>query len=238
MEDYTEAQKKSLESHRKFINEVSSNELESMMSKFDSINLTPMQELFFKSKLLRLTFPNGLMYKFLEMEKQQIINAYMESPFANKSKQEAEEYYNSLIKPSNKEHMTKQEIQSRVSKNGQPLPLDKFSWDAETKTFSSSESGLVLDFKGINGCTFDTASGCTFDTSWSCTFKTGSGCTFVDILDDCVLVRRDIFEFYELPKGKSIKLNGNRIKGYTKIEETKTITIDGKEIKISDKVKI
>jgi hypothetical protein len=42
--------------------------------------------------------------------------------------------------------MNKQEVQQRVLQNGIPLNMDKFSWDKKTKTFSSNESNLVLDF--------------------------------------------------------------------------------------------
>jgi len=74
--------------------------------------------------------------------------------------------------------MTKKEVQQRVLQNGKPLDLYKFSWDEKTKTFSSSEDCLVLDFREINNCTFDTSSNCTFDTSSNCTFDTGYNCTF------------------------------------------------------------
>ena len=82
--------------------------------------------------------------------------------------------------------MTKKEVQQRVLQNGKPLSLDKFEWDEKTKTFSSNENGLVLDFASISSCTFKTWSGCTFktggdctfDTEWNCAFNTGDGCTF------------------------------------------------------------
>ena len=74
--------------------------------------------------------------------------------------------------------LTKKEIQQRVLQNGEPLLLSKFSWDEETRTFSSVENNLIFDFTGISDCTFNTGSGCTFNTDWDCTFNTGSGCTF------------------------------------------------------------
>lgn len=74
--------------------------------------------------------------------------------------------------------MTKLEVQQRVLKNGKPLGLKLFSWDKKTSTFSTDEYGLVLDFRGINNCTFKTGSDCTFSTRSGCTFDTGSGCTF------------------------------------------------------------
>ena len=96
--------------------------------------------------------------------------------------------------------MNKKQVQQRVLQNGNPLPLDKFEWDEKTNTFSSNEDNLVLDFQGIDyctfktgsdctfktgsDCTFDTGSDCTFDTGFNCTFDTGSGCTF-DTGSDC-----------------------------------------------------
>ena len=46
--------------------------------------------------------------------------------------------------------MYKKEVQQRVLQNGKPLDLNKFEWDEKTNTFSSEESGLVLDFRGIS----------------------------------------------------------------------------------------
>ena len=58
--------------------------------------------------------------------------------------------------------MTKSQIQKRILQNGKPLEIDKFEWDETTRTFSSNENRLVLDFKDMFGCTFNTGSGCTF----------------------------------------------------------------------------
>jgi len=82
--------------------------------------------------------------------------------------------------------MNKADIQKRVLQNGKPLDLNKFEWDEKAKVFSTTEDGLVLDFQGIDGitfdtghsCTFKTGNGCIFDTGSYCTFKTGSDCTF------------------------------------------------------------
>jgi len=74
--------------------------------------------------------------------------------------------------------MTKKEVQKRVLKKGKPLDLDKFEWDEKTKTFSTKECSLVIDFSGEFYCTFKTGSNCMFKTGSNCTFKTGSNCTF------------------------------------------------------------
>jgi len=74
--------------------------------------------------------------------------------------------------------MNKKQVQSRISQNGKPLELSKFTWDESTNFFSSAENGLVIDFKGIDGVSFTTGWNCTFKTGWNCTFKTGSYCTF------------------------------------------------------------
>ena len=137
--------------------------------------------------------------------------------------------------------MTKQEVSQRVLQNGKPLNLDKFIWDEKTNTFSSSEDGLVIDFKEINDCTFKTGWCCTFKTGSYCTFDTGPGCTFdtgvgcmFDTGAQSVIVRRDVYEVIELDGTKQIKLNDYEVKGYTVINGKKKITIDGKDIEISE----
>jgi hypothetical protein len=73
-----------------------------------------------------------------------------------------------------------------VTRSGKALDPSLYTWDEKTKTFSSNENGLVLDFTGVNrvtfntgsDCIFKTGSDCTFDTGYYCTFKTGSDCTF------------------------------------------------------------
>ena len=65
-----------------------------------------------------------------------------------------------------------------VTQFGVELDKSKYTWCEITKTFSSNENNLVLDFKGRHGVTFNTGSDCTFNTGSYCTFKTGYNCTF------------------------------------------------------------
>jgi hypothetical protein len=65
-----------------------------------------------------------------------------------------------------------------VTKNGKELDKRLYTWDEDSKTFSTFEDVLVLDFRGVNGCTFKTGHGCTFKTGYDCTFKTGHDCVF------------------------------------------------------------
>jgi hypothetical protein len=140
--------------------------------------------------------------------------------------------------------MNKIEVQQRVLQNGKPLDLDKFSWDEKTRTFSTLEHGLVLDFTGIDGytfitgslcifitrahctfiigdnCTVDTGSYCTFKTGSYCTFKTGWRCTFITRIN-CVCVRRDVFEFFQIPVNTKIRLNDFGVKGFEVLEVKK-----------------
>jgi len=74
--------------------------------------------------------------------------------------------------------MNKREVQERVTQNGKKLALSKFSWDEKTKTFSSSEDNLVIDFKDQNYCAFTTGSDCAFKAGSCCAFKTDVNCTF------------------------------------------------------------
>ena len=65
-----------------------------------------------------------------------------------------------------------------ITQNGTPLDKKLYTLDEETKTFSSSENNLVLDFGSEYDCTFKTGSYCAFNTGYDCTFNTGPYCTF------------------------------------------------------------
>lgn len=83
-------------------------------------------------------------------------------------------------------------IQFRVTKFGKKLSNDLYTWNENTKSFSTNETHLVLEFYGINGvtfktgyaCSFATGHDCSFDTSHSCVFETGSRCMF-NVTDAC-----------------------------------------------------
>ncbi len=147
-----------------------------------------------------------------------------------------------------------------VTQFGKPLPKEKYTWDKKTKTFSTKEEHLIIDFNGNNGifctgnfcifytgsncifrtgsdCNFKTKSGCIFRTGSDCNFKTGRSCTFTTghgctftTGADCVIIRRDVFEVIRIPKKTTIKLKYYKIKGFTK-----TIVVDGKTIEITNK---
>jgi len=106
--------------------------------------------------------------------------------------------------------MTKKEVQRRVLQCGKPLGSRLFTWDEKTRTFSSHESYLVIDFMGIGNCNFETGFDCTFETGPGCTFKTGSRCV--------VVRRRDVYEVIEFT-GQKIKLNSWGIKGFVVLSE-------------------
>lgn len=142
-----------------------------------------------------------------------------------------------------------------VTQFGKSLSKGKYTWDTKTKTFSTEENNLVLDFTGISGITFKTGHNCTFKTGNCCIFNTGSGCIF-NTCDDCIfntgsnctfdtghsctfntdvyciVIRRDTFEII-IPKNTRIKLNAYGVSGYIEIKSTKIITVDGKDIEIS-----
>ena len=69
-------------------------------------------------------------------------------------------------------------IKFSVTKNGKKLSKKLYTWDEETRTFSTLENCLVVDFTGIDNCTFKTNSNCTFKTGSNCTFNTRPNCTF------------------------------------------------------------
>jgi len=150
-------------------------------------------------------------------------------------------------------------IKFSITKNGIPLSKDLYTWNEETRTFSSNENELVLDFTDINdctfktgyNCTFNTGLNCTFNTDFDCTFKTGYNCTFNTGSDctfntgsnctfntdyNCCLIRYDVKGVTEIPENKIIKLNDYGISGYTIIEEKKEISsCDGKIVEIDGK---
>ena len=66
----------------------------------------------------------------------------------------------------------------KVTQNGKELDASKYNWDKETKTFSTLESNLVLDFSNHDGVIFKTGYNCVFKTGDNCTFNTGYNCTF------------------------------------------------------------
>jgi hypothetical protein len=74
-----------------------------------------------------------------------------------------------------------------ITKNGRPLSKKLYNWDENTKTFSTKENGLVLDFTGVYGVIFNTGSDCIFKTDSDCIFKTDSGCIF-KTNDSCTFI--------------------------------------------------
>ena len=74
--------------------------------------------------------------------------------------------------------MTKEQVRERVLRNGKPLELSKFAWDADSKVFSTKMCGLTFNFGDVSNCSFKTGFNCTFKTGNGCTFETGSYCTF------------------------------------------------------------
>jgi hypothetical protein len=151
-----------------------------------------------------------------------------------------------------------------VTKNGKALNKSKYTWNEKTKTFSTTEYNLVIDFTGVNNvtfrtgsyCVFKTGDNCTFDTGNNCTFKTGSDCTFktgvrctfntgalctfdtgysctFNTGENCVAIRYDVKGIIKIPEGKTIKFNTTEVSGY-KVIEKHIITIDGKEIELSE----
>src|SRR3990167_1342784 len=122
----------------------------------------------------------------------------------------------------------------KITQLGKALDKEKYVIDEKSKSFSTTEDNLVLDFSDEYGwvfktgsdctfktgsyCTFNTGSYCTFNTGSDCTFKTGSYCTF-DTGSNCVAVRRDIYEVIEIPEGKKIKINEYGTKGWKEAEK-------------------
>ena len=98
------------------------------------------------------------------------------------------------------------------------------------------KTGTRCNFTTGDACVFFTCSDCTFDTGCGCVFKTGHSCIF-KTGNNCFSMRYDVGGVLFIPENQSILLNGPRMPGYTIIEPPKLkhkITIDGKEIEISE----
>jgi hypothetical protein len=65
-----------------------------------------------------------------------------------------------------------------ITQYGKELDKSKYSWNEETKTLTTKENNLVLDFSDYDKVTFNTGYSCTFKTGHSCAFNTGNYCTF------------------------------------------------------------
>jgi hypothetical protein len=185
-----------------------------------------------------------------------------------------------------------------ITQNGKKLNKSKYSWNEKTKTLSTEENDLVLDFSDYDNVTFKTGSHCTFktgysctfntghyctfntghyctfktgnfcifatgltctfNTGYSCTFKTGSNCTFYagfhcrfntgsdctfntdsdctfNTGENCAAIRYDVKGIIKIPKDITIKFNGFRVSGYTKVEEDKPNPCSGKVVEIDGK---
>ena len=73
--------------------------------------------------------------------------------------------------------MNKQEISQRVLQGGKPLHESKFMWDESTKTFSSNEDNLVIDFNGIHYATIKCGYSATIDCGDYATIDCGESAT-------------------------------------------------------------
>lgn len=65
-----------------------------------------------------------------------------------------------------------------VTQNGEQLDSSKYIWNEKEQSFSTEESGLVLDFSDWDGVTFRTGSDCIFITGSGCDFRTKDNCKF------------------------------------------------------------
>jgi hypothetical protein len=94
-------------------------------------------------------------------------------------------------------------------------------------------TGLDCTFNTGSDCAFNTGSDCTFNTGSDCIFNTGFDCTF-NAGSHCVVIRRDVFDVIIVPENQKIRLNCCGVSGYEIISNNKIITIDGKDIEISE----
>lgn len=126
--------------------------------------------------------------------------------------------------------MNKKEIQQRVLQNGKPLALNKFTWNEATKTFSSNENGLVIDFSDIDSATIDCRHSATIKCWDDATINCGYSAT-IDCWDDATIncgdhatikcrgdqsaiINRNIFEVIQPKNGDTIQICPRDIPGH------------------------
>lgn len=112
-----------------------------------------------------------------------------------------------------------------ITQKGEELDPSKYTWDPKTKTLSTNENNLVLDFSEYSNFTFKTGSDCTFNTGSSCSFTTGYSCTIKTYYDseikvekDCCIHRFDTNEVWLL-SNTTIKTKEKSISGHYTEEE-------------------
>jgi len=133
--------------------------------------------------------------------------------------------------------MDKKQIQQRVLQGGKPLKLTKFSWREKTKTFSSNEDGLVIDFSNIDNSTIkagwkSTITAGPYSTitaGWYSTIKAGSYSTItagsystitagwnstITAGEYSVIVNRNVFEVIQPQEGDVIQICPQNIPGH------------------------
>jgi len=79
-----------------------------------------------------------------------------------------------------------------VTQNGQDLSKEKYNWDESTKTFSTNENFLTLDFSEIDGAIIKTGSNCLVKISNTCKIKS-SPFTVLEVYDLVSRNRVDVF---------------------------------------------
>lgn len=117
-----------------------------------------------------------------------------------------------------------------ITKNGKDLDESLYTWDEETKILSTDESGCTINCE--SGCIIDCGSGCTINCWSDCTINCESGCMINCKGEKTVMINRAYYEVIEMKKGGKIKTFDN--KPHEKIDRIHRITIDDKEIELSE----
>ncbi len=87
--------------------------------------------------------------------------------------------------------MLKQEISTRVLKNGSPLDLSKFEWDEEKNQFITSEPFLTIDFSDLHDMNVTIGDASTLVIWNNSDIKMGRMCTLICGLNSQVISESD-----------------------------------------------
>lgn len=142
----------------------------------------------------------------------------------------------------------KNTIKYRIIKDWKHLDRSLYTFDEKTRTFSSKENWIIVDFTWRYWITFDVDDYCVIRCGDNCIVRCGSSC-FIDVGSFCsvsannhctflagnnctfstgrywIIRRKDVYEIIEAPINTEIKLNAHLIKWFTIVEKKEKIKI-------------
>ena len=135
---------------------------------------------------------------------------------------------------------------------GRPLSEDRYTWDSNTKTFTSSANNLIVSacrglaacdcitfklsgshcaFFGLGShCEFEAGAYCIFEVDGHCSFNVGNGCTIISTSGDCEIQDAGIqcsVIYMEIPKSGNLNINPSTYMYNLGVKRTWYLDADG-----------